>query len=212
MNKTHFLVKHGFIVSNKTSEGYRYGYINYLGKEILETEYTEIARVQDTSLKDDIYLVALKKGQAGIYKNKKLLLKHEYEDIQYDNVNKLFVLQKNQKQGIANINGEIKLPIEYDNILVAGKCINAQKNGEVILFNPDGTEYINTNFVSMFPTENDKYIICINREEGYGVIDKDNNQIIENKYTYISYLWDDYFIAQNDTKLGIINSTRKNSY
>ena len=35
----------GFIVSQKTESGYRYGYINYRGKMILHTEYTELERV-----------------------------------------------------------------------------------------------------------------------------------------------------------------------
>lgn len=201
MNKQQKLIKHGFIVSNKTNEGYRYGYIDYLGRKLLDAEYNEIARVQDSSLEDDIYLVAFKKGQVGLFKNKKILLDHEYEDIQYDSINKLLILQKNQKQGIASLDGKIKLPIEYDNIVIAGNCINAQKDGNVKLFHPDGTEFSNSNFVSMFPTESDKYMICVDGEDNYGVVDKNNKQIIENKYTYINYLWDDYFIAQNDYKI-----------
>ena len=201
--------KHGFIVSNKVNNKYYYGYINYLGEKILDTKYSEIIRIQDTNSKDDIYLIANSDVKSSFYKNKKEIIKSNYEDIQYDIANKKLILQKNQKQGLADLNGKIIIPIEYDNIIVAGSCINAQKNGEVILFKPDGAKIQNNNLISMFQTENEKFIICVNNEEKYGIIDNNENQIIENKYFFLSYLWEDYFIAKNENYFGIINSSNE---
>lgn len=201
--------KHGFIVSNKVNNKYYYGYINYLGEKLLDTKYSEIIRIQDTNSKDDIYLIANSDVKSSFYKNKKEIIKSDYEDIQYDIANKKLILQKNQKQGLADLNGKIIIPIEYDNIIVAGSCINAQKNGEVILFKPDGAKIQNNNLISMFQTENEKFIICVNNEEKYGIIDNNENQIIENKYFFLSYLWEDYFIAKNENYFGIINSSNE---
>lgn len=201
--------KHGFIVSNKVNNKYYYGYINYLGEKLLDTKYSEIIRIQDTNSKDDIYLIANSDVKSSFYKNKKEIIKSDYEDIQYDIANKKLILQKNQKQGLADLNGKIIIPIEYDNIIVAGSCINAQKNGEVMLFKPDGAKIQNNNLISMFQTENKKFIICVNNEEKYGVIDNNENQIIENKYFFLSYLWEDYFIAKNENYFGIINSSNE---
>ena len=201
--------KHGFIVSNKVNNKYYYGYINYLGEKLLDTKYSEIIRIQDTNSKDDIYLIANSDVKSSFYKNKKEIIKSNYEDIQYDIANKKLILQKNQKQGLADLNGKIIIPIEYDNIIVAGSCINAQKNGEVILFKPDGAKIQNNNLISMFQTENEKFIICVNNEEKYGIIDNNENQIIENKYFFLSYLWEDYFIAKNENYFGIINSSNE---
>ena len=201
--------KHGFIVSNKVNNKYYYGYINYLGEKILDTKYSEIIRIQDTNSKDDIYLIANSDVKSSFYKNNKEIIKSNYEDIQYDIANKKLILQKNQKQGLADLNGKIIIPIEYDNIIVAGSCINAQKNGEVILFKPDGAKIQNNNLISMFQTENEKFIICVNNEEKYGIIDNNENQIIENKYFFLSYLWEDYFIAKNENYFGIINSSNE---
>lgn len=201
--------KHGFIVSNKVNNKYYYGYINYLGEKLLDTKYSEIIRIQDTNSKDDIYLIANSDVKSSFYKNNKEIIKSNYEDIQYDIANKKLILQKNQKQGLADLNGKIIIPIEYDNIIVAGSCINAQKNGEVILFKPDGAKIQNNNLISMFQTENEKFIICVNNEEKYGIIDNNENQIIENKYFFLSYLWEDYFIAKNENYFGIINSSNE---
>ena len=63
----------GFIVSKKSDEGYRYGYIDYRGKIIVDTEYTEIERVTEIQDNKNVYLVALKNGQAGVLKNKKVI-------------------------------------------------------------------------------------------------------------------------------------------
>ena len=80
MNKEVF-IKHGFIVSNKINNKYFYGYIDYLGEKILDIKYSEIIRIQDVNLNDEIYLVAVKDNKTGFYKNKKEIFKLEYEDI-----------------------------------------------------------------------------------------------------------------------------------
>lgn len=195
----------GFIVSVKTESGYRYGYINYKGKTILKAQYNEIARINYIDDDENAYLVAFNNGQAGLFKNGKLILQHEYEDMQFDSINNLLILQESGKQGIANLKGEIIIPIEYDNIIIAGNLINAQKNDEVIVFDNKGQKLNNKNFISIISTENKKYFISIDTNENFGIVDKDNNILIDNKYTFVDYLFDDYFIVQNDTHLGIID-------
>lgn len=195
----------GFIVSIKTESGYRYGYINYKGKMILKTKYNEIARINYIDDDENAYLVAFENGQAGFYINKKLILSHEYEDMQFDNINNLVIVQKSGKQGISNLSGELIVPIEYENIIIAGNLINAQKNDEVIVFDNKGQKLNNNNFISIISTQNKNYSISIDINENFGVVDKDNNILVDNKYTFIDYLFDDYFIVQDATKLGIID-------
>lgn len=197
--------KAGFIVSIKTEEGYRYGYINYKGKIILKTEYNEIARINYIDDDENAYLVAFKNGQVGLFINKKLVLEHKYEDIQFDNINNLLILQESGKQGVANLSGEIIIPIQYSNIIIAGNLINAQNDDVVIVFDNKGQKFSNENFISIISTMNKNYFISIDKNENFGIIDKDNNILIENKYTFIDYLLNDYFIAQDETYLGIID-------
>lgn len=201
--------KAGFIISIKTNEGYRYGYITYNGKMLLKTEYNEIARINYIHDDENVYLVAFKNGQAGLFKNKNVILNHEYEDIQFDNINSLLILQKNGKQGVIDLNGNNIIPIEYNNIIIVGNCINAQKEDEVIVFDSKGKRLENNNFISILSTDNENYFITIDKNENYGVISKENNILVENKYTFIDYLFDKYFIAQNDTNLGIIDINGK---
>lgn len=87
----------GFIVSKKTEEGYRYGYIDYRGRTILKTEYTELERVTQIPNEKEYYFIAFKNGQAGLLQNKKVILNYEYEDIQYYALNDIFIVQRNRK-------------------------------------------------------------------------------------------------------------------
>lgn len=58
----------------------------------------------------------------------------------------------------------------------------------------------------MLKTANENYSITIDTNDKYGVISKDGNTLIENKYNYIQYLYDNYFIVGGDSgKSGIVN-------
>lgn len=201
--------KAGFIVSIKTNDGYKFGYINYKGKTLLETEYNEIARINYINDNESVYLVAFKNGQAGLFKNKSKVLENEYEDIQFDNINNLLILQRNGKQGVSDLDGKKIIQLEYDNIIITGNSINAQKGDEVTVFNSEGEKLKNSNFISVLETDNKNYFITIDKNENYGVIDKDDNVIIDNKYTFIDYLFDNYFVAQNEQKIGIVDDKGK---
>lgn len=201
--------KAGFIVSIKTNDGYKFGYINYKGKTLLETEYNEIARINYINDDESVYLVAFKNGQAGLFKNKSKVLENEYEDIQFDNINNLLILQRNGKQGVSDLDGKKIIQLKYDNIIITGNSINAQKGDEVTVFNSEGEKLKNSNFISVLETDNKNYFITIDKNENYGVIDKDDNVIIDNKYTFIDYLFDNYFVAQNEEKIGIVDDKGK---
>lgn len=201
--------KAGFIVSIKTNDGYKFGYINYKGKTLLETEYNEIARINYINDDESVYLVAFKNGQAGLFKNKSKVLENEYEDIQFDNINNLLILQRNGKQGVSDLDGKKIIQLEYDNIIITGNSINAQKGDEVTVFNSEGEKLKNSNLISVLETDNKNYFITIDKNENYGVIDKDDNVIIDNKYTFIDYLFDNYFVAQNEQKIGIVDDKGK---
>ncbi len=201
--------KAGFIVSIKTNDGYKFGYINYKGKTLLETEYNEIARINYINDDESVFLVAFKNGQAGLFKNKSKVLENEYEDIQFDNINNLLILQRNGKQGVSDLDGKKIIQLEYDNIIITGNSINAQKGDEVTVFNSEGEKLKNSNFISVLETDKKNYFITIDKNENYGVIDKDDNVIIDNKYTFIDYLFDNYFVAQNEQKIGIVDDKGK---
>ncbi len=199
----------GYITSITTNEGYRYGYVNYKGQKVLENEYNEISRINDIDDDENAYLISAKNGQYGVIKNKEQILNNEYQSIRYDGTNNLFVIEKSRKFGVADINGNVVIEPTYNQIDITGAYLYAQNEQGTTIFNSNGTEAnINTN-ISILNTDSDKYKIRINNENGskYGVINESGEQVIEEKYNYIEYLYDNYFIVSNEnSKLGVIDN------
>lgn len=200
----------GYIVSIKTQEGYRYGYIDNRGKEILKTEYNDISRIAEIKDNQNAYLICAKNGQYGCTKNGGQILPNEYQSIRYDPTNKLLVVEKSKKYGIANLDGKLIVPIQYNQIDITGIYIYAQDEQGTIVYDSNGTQANMGANVSILNTSNEQYKIKINNENGtkYGVINQEGKQLIEEKYNYIEYLYDNYFIVSNENgKLGIVDDT-----
>ena len=198
----------GYIVSNKTDEGYRYGYISNSGKKIVETEYNELSRISDIEDDENVYLIAAKNGQYGVMKNGKDLISNEYQSIRFDSTNNILVIEKSKKYGVANLEGKVIVPVQYDQIDITGIYMYAQENEKLTVYDKNGNQKDIDTSTAVLNTDNDKYKIKIDNQNGtkYGVINEDGKEIINTKYNYIEYLFDDYFIASSENgKLGIID-------
>ena len=199
----------GFIVCTIKDEGYRYGYVDYRGKKILDTIYTEIERVTDLEDEKDVYIVAYKDGQAGLLKNKKLILDYEYEDIIYYAYNDVFIVQRNGKQGITDRKGNIKIDTKYTNISFGGIYVNAvDENNETKILDLNGNE-VSDGYIAKMPTKDGQHYIVYDEDGIYKIIDNNGNVVIDNKYTNIEEIADNYYIVANNRNNGIIDLTGK---
>ena len=196
--------KAGFIVTKKKDEGYRYGYINSNGNIILKPEYNELHRITEETEKD-IYILAFKNKMAGIYINKKQILEHEYEEIEYDIKNKLFIVQKSSKQGVYDKKGNKILDTIYDYIMISGNRINTKKEDVIKIYDINGNEKNTDESSTILSTENEEYFINIDKNEKFGIINKNGDVLIENKYNYIEFIFDNTFIVSLDGVLGVID-------
>lgn len=192
----------GFILRIKTDDGYRFGYANKKGKIILEPLYNEINRITELEGKD-IYLITSNNGRYGLIKNGKEVLKNEYTEISFYLSNNLLIVEKDKVKGVVNLKGDNIVPIDYDDIIMGGKYINAQKGDEIIVFDENGNN-INTDIISLNQV-NDKYSIVIDKDNNYNIVDNNGNKKLENIYTYIEYYKDDKFIVSKEGKAGIID-------
>jgi len=199
--------KDGYIVSTKTEDGYRYGYIDYSGKQLLKIEYNNIYRINNIENDEEIYLVAEKNGQAGLIKNDKQILNHQYQSIEYDDQNEILILEKNKKCGVSKLNGNSILGIDYTTITIEGIYIYAEKDNQTYIYDLNGNKQTSIKYKDIIKTDNEEYSVTIDNKGKYGIINKDGKIIVTNRYYYIEYLYDDYFIAVGDAgKSGIINN------
>jgi len=128
----------GYILGEKTTDGYRYGYMNYKRKILLDTEYNEIIRLGGIGWEDtnkDIIMVAKKDGQYGLIKNKEVLIDFRYQSIDYTGVENLFLVTRNTKTGIFNSYGEKILAVKYDEVEVHETYIKTKLGDETAYYN-----------------------------------------------------------------------------
>lgn len=199
----------GYIVSNTTEEGYRYGYIDVEGKMLLEIQYTEISRITNIENKDDIYLIVAQNGKYGVYKNKEQIIANEYQSISYNSESDTLTLEKTKKYGVSTLDGEVIIPVEFTQIDSTGKYVYVTKaDGNMEVYNKDGSLADIDSNIYILGTDNENYKIKIDNSQGskYSILDKDGNEITKQDYSYISYLYDNYFIVSvTGGKVGVIN-------
>ena len=205
-------IKSGFIVINKTDDGYKYGYISYNGKKILDVKYNDIERIQ---LTDDnkIYLIASINGKYGLFNKSKKILDNDYQEIIYDDNVNLLMLQKNKKYGVASLDGKILIDVNCDEISSRGIYFYTTSSGTNKVYDSNAN-IIDINFnSSVYNTQSDDYKISTilnNNITYYGILDKNGNKLVEDKYRYLEYLYKNYFTAIDDEgNIGIINSNGK---
>lgn len=128
----------GYILGEKTANGYRYGYMNYKRKILLDTEYNEIIRLGGIGWEDtnkDVIMVAKKDGQYGLIKNKEVLIDFRYQDIYYTGIENLFIVTRNTKTGIFNSYGKKILAVKYDEVEVHETYIKTKSGDEIAYYN-----------------------------------------------------------------------------
>ena len=192
----------GFILRIKTDDGYKFGYADRKGKIILEPLYNEVSRITEIT-GDDVFLITANNGRYGVVKNGKEVLKNDFTDINFDQNNNLLILQKDSSWGVVDLEGNNIVPIDYDNIIIGGKYINAQKGEDTLIFDASGNN-IDTDILS-YNQVNDNYAIVIDKDNNYNIVDNAGNKKLNENYTYIEYLNNDEFIVTIDGKTGIIN-------
>lgn len=204
--------KAGYIVSKTTDEGYRYGYVNLEGKEVIETKYNDLYRITEIN-SDDIYIICAENGKYGLLKNNKKIIDNEYQSLVYNESNNTITTLKGKKYGVISIKGEIIIPFEYKQIDITGDYIYAKTADEnVKIFDSKGKETsMNANMaiINVDNTDYKIYINTIDEKTQYNIYKKEE-KVTKNEYSYIQYLYDNYFIACNmNGKLGIIDDTEK---
>ena len=199
----------GYIVSNTTEDGYRYGYVDIDGKVLLEPQYTEVSRITNMKDNENIYLIVAQNGQYGMVKNQDQIIENEYQSISYNSANNTLTLEKTKKYGVATLEGKIIIPVEFAQIDSTGKYIYATDvDGNVDVYQEDGNPAEIDSNVYILETENENYQIKIDNSQGsvYSILNKNGEQITTQNYAYINYLYDNYFIVSvTGGKVGVIN-------
>lgn len=139
----------GYIVGTKKEDGFIYGYLNYFAEKVLEEEFESIVRVLKYD-EDDVYLIVMTNGKKGVYKNTKKIIEQNYQNINYADSSKIFVVKRNSHYGIFNTNGKEILPVKYKAYNLAGDYISVENaEGLKELYDVNGNKVSNLNYKSV---------------------------------------------------------------
>lgn len=199
----------GYIVVKNIDSNYNYGYIRYDGKVLIKPEYTAISRIIDIKDTEDIYLVVQNKTKVGLIKNKDIIINFDYKELEYNKDNNILTARKNAKSGILDLQGQEILPIEYDELSINGMYVYTKNEGEEKCFDITGKEIEGKKYKSVTKINDGKFYLIIDENSLYGLLNNEKETLIESKYSYLEYLFENYFIAYNK-KLGVINSKGEN--
>lgn len=164
--------KAGYIVKKKKEKEfiYRCGYINSNWEKTIKTEYTAINRILDID-SGDVYLIAAKEGQYGLFRNGDKKIEFEYQALNYNKDTNLLSAEKNGRSGVINLEGKVIVPIEYSNIRFNGTYISAKQDSEEIYYNSKG-EKVENGYTGMKKVPSQNCYITTNKENLYGIVDE----------------------------------------
>ena len=122
----------------------------------------------------------------------------------------MFILEKSKKFGVATIDGKNIVDVKYAQIDISGKYLYVKdKTGKTEVLDSEGKNANMAGNVSKSIVADGKYTIVIKNENNktlYGIENEQGNVLVETKYSYIEYLFNNLFIASNsEGKLGIID-------
>ena len=141
--------KAGYIVGTKSENGFIYGYLNNFGEKVLDISFESISRVLRYD-DDDVYLIVMTNGKKGVYKNSKKIIDQNYQNINYADSSKIFVVKRNTSYGIFNTNGKEILPVKYKAYNLAGDYISVENSDDTKeLYDVNGNKVSNLNYRSV---------------------------------------------------------------
>jgi len=190
-------------VQKTTDDGYRYGYYDSEGEKVLNEEYNQLNRLTQMN-SDDIYLIASKNGQYGVYVNNSKIINTQYQSIDYNSDLEIFILERTGKYGATNINGKEIIKPKYTELQINGIYIYTINGEEKKVWDNTGKE-IDISFDTVIQKTNSEYFI--KSEEGYySILNSNFEPISKQNYKYLEFAYNNYFIATNEQdKTGIID-------
>lgn len=195
--------KSGYIVQQTTSDGYRYGYYDSDGIQVLKEEYNQINRLIQVQ-SNDIYLIAAKNGQYGVFINNSKIINTQYQQIEYNPDLKIFIVERTGKFGALNLNGAEIIKPEYTELQINGIYIYTVNGEEKTVWDAQGKE-IDISFDTVIQKTNSEYFI--KSEAGnFSILNSNFEKISSKNYKYLEFVYNNYFIATNEQdKCGVID-------
>lgn len=175
----------------------KYGFADNTGKILLNPKYENIIKT-DTSF-NDYYLIVQEKGRKGLFKNNKRLIKSKYQEIAV--ANSAIVVKEYNKYGMYSLDGRELISPRFDGYKIFGKYITFIDGENEYTYDGIGNKVAGTEFLIISDVPDKNYIIVSDKNNKFTLIIE--GRVIQERYDDLRYAFDDYFIFQENEKMGV---------
>lgn len=187
----------GYELKNITDSGYKYGFASNTGKILLSPKFESIIKT-DASF-DDYYLIVQEKGRKGLFKNNKRLVKSNYQEIAVAST--AIVVKEYNKYGLYSLDGRELISPRFDGYKIFGKYVTFVDGENEYTYDGVGNQVAGTEFMIMSDVPDKNYIIVSDKNNKYTLIVE--GRVIQERYDDLRYAFDNYFIFQENEKMGV---------
>ena len=185
----------------------KYGLIDFNGNRVVDFEYDEIISLP--TIKNE-FLVK-RAGNVGLVNEKgQFIIPVQYKEIKVlkDGYNSEYIIiNENDQCGLIGTSGIVLIEPTYQDVKYLGSSSMFAVKEENVwkLYNTESKSIvINDGYQDIVSAKNDEIIVV--KDEKYGVIKSNAEEIIAPQYDNLKFVFSIYYIAKKDDKFGIINS------
>ena len=191
------LLNVGYELKEVVSSEPRFGFADGNGKIILKPRFESVFKTNIAS--EDYYLVVQEKGRKGLYKNNKRIIKSKYQEIAV--ATDAVVVKEYNKFGLYSLDGRELISPRFDQYKLFGKYITFVDDEKEYTYDGIGNQVAGSDYLIISDVPDKNYIIVADRDDKKTLIVE--NRVIDERFDDINYAFDDFFIFQENDKLGV---------
>ena len=170
----------GYIIGEKKTTGYRYGYLKKNKQKLLDAQST-------------------KNGQYGLIKNRKKVIDFKYQGLDYSGISNLFIAKRGTKYGVINSKGKKIIDFKFDDLYINEDYICAKQNENDLYFDLKGKSIEQKSIEEIIDNDNENKeeikkvaelvnpnIVPKEKNGKWGFVDKNSKLVIDYQYDEVT--------------------------
>jgi hypothetical protein len=182
-----------------------YAFYTNTGKPVTDFAFKDVERFYD-----EVASVVYPNNSSSLIDTNGRLLFTPITKTAIKNTNKYFATILNtttQKYGVIDRNGKSVIPTQYNGIELLDSISIVEKNKKVGILSNNGQLITPLVYDAIYQERGMTNRFYAKKDPLYGIIDKDNNEIIPAEYAFVKLFLKDYFVVKkSDTVFGIKNA------
>lgn len=188
----------GYELKEVTPNEEKYGFASNTGKVLLKPRFESVIKADISS--SDYYIIVQEKGRKGLYKNNKRIIDSKYQEIICGTTS--IVVKEYGKYGLYSLEGQELINPRFDQYKMFGKYVTLVDGEKEYTYDGVGNQVAGSEFMIISDVPDKNYIIVSDSNNKKTLII--DGRVVQDRYDEIIYAFDDFFIFQEDEKMGVL--------